>query len=556
MTPDPADQVDRIELIGAPRAVLVDDEALGAASSPLGSRVRALLLALGIEVVPVVDHVATLRSPTVAVLGRDHPPVPSCHAWYVGAGKTPAWMHPTAGARPRTTAHVLSLLGTGFAQERAGAAFRAAGAGAAVPASTAYDGAAILRGITTAVAAQPSSPHRPQPPSQLATGSVADLLRRSAAALERCCAPNGAIAAAPAAAGGPGYWFFWQRDAAHAAVALHALARFGPDDVVRRRAARCVERYVDFVAGLGPALARTATGIAASRCTMAGEPVGHYGDPQHDGPAATALALLTVVDDPRSALDLARPFLDHLRGTGRGYDLWELTQGRSFHALNLSRRALRRAAAVAALVADPAAADFRRDGLLQSAQLDEFRDGARGGLVHSRQSQPAWFEATSRLDMSAIGSVLLCYDVSDDVLNVDDPDVAATLRQLATHFGERWPVNSAWRSGGHLGGGIGRFPEDCNDGLGSTGGNPWPVTTLWAAQYHLRRVERAAHLGVVGERATDLALAEGYLSFVLAHCDPDAMSEQIDGLTGLPRGAGPLAWAHAELVMTLVTRAR
>lgn len=106
MTSDPADQVARIELLGAPRAVLVDDTALGAASSPIGARVRRLLLALELEVVPVVDHDATLRSPTVAILGRDHPPVPSCYAWFVGAGTTPTWMHPTAGRGPRTTAQV------------------------------------------------------------------------------------------------------------------------------------------------------------------------------------------------------------------------------------------------------------------------------------------------------------------------------------------------------------------------------------------------------------------------------------------------------------------
>ncbi len=180
--------------------------------------------------------------------------------------------------------------------------------------------------------------------------------------------------------------------------------------------------------------------------------------------------------------------------------------------------------------------------------------------------------------MSVVGSVLLGYDVTDDAFNVDDPDMVATVGALEDHFATRWPVNAAWQQAGQVGGGIGRFPEDCNDGIGSTGGNPWPVTTLWAAQYHLRRAQRSAYLasgarpglaGLARSRAGltglarsqpgdpagsahQIARALGYLSFVIAHTDAAAISEQIDGTTGRSRGARPLAWAHAELVTTLL----
>ena len=560
---DLAGEVARIDLLGGPQAILVDPEAIGADGTPVGNQVRRLLTALGLEVVPIGAHKLMLTGITVAIFGRSHPLVTGCYAWYVGQGAGPRWMHPTAGDGPRTAVAILSFLGTGFAQERAGAAFRAAGAGRRLPRSSPYDAAAILGGITEAVAPR-SAVSRGAPVSSppIDEWTRRQLLRQAFVALDRCCAANGAIAAAPPMAQrqGPDYWFFWQRDAAHAAFALQSLAILGPDGDVRGGARTRLDGYVAFIAELGPALARHPAGIAAGRCTMAGTPVGGYGDPQHDGPAATALAVLSVVENPRSALAVAKPFLDHLltlEPHHAGFDLWELTVGTSFHAVNLARRALRRAADVGTVAEDADATSYRAAAERLAFQLNAFRDPGLGGLVHTQGPQPPWFGATTRLDMSVIGSTLLGYDVTDDVLNVDDRDMAATMRRLEDHFATRWGVNAAWQLAGRVGGGIGRFPEDCNDGIGSTRGSPWPVTTLWAAQYHLRRAQRCAHLASTDPAYQDREIANGlaYLDFVLAHVDVTAISEQIDGVTGRARGASSLAWAHAELVTTLLARA-
>ncbi len=126
---------------------------------------------------------------------------------------------------------------------------------------------------------------------------------------------------------------------------------------------------------------------------------------------------------------------------------------------------------------------------------------------------PPWFKQTTRLDASVLGSALLAFDGGSEIdhpcLDADEvrrPGGALRLKQV--------PVNLAWRRGGNAGAGIGRFPEDANDGFGSTGGNPWPVTTLWMAQYH-------GHRG-------NWEQAEGYLRFVTTHVEADAISEQID----------------------------
>lgn len=494
-----SDNVADIALIGAPRAVAIDAAALGEPHSADQALVRRLLAALELPVIFDDGHNRTITPDTVGIFGSSRAPEPGCYAWWVGAGTPPPPLHRTDGGGPRTTARILRLLGTGFAQERAGAAFRAAGAGLPAPASAPYPAAEILDGITRAFVPGINAARQFDMPS---SGDIDALIDASMSALDTCCAPNGAIAAAPRSAPGePDYWFFWQRDAAHVAVALHELSRHGSNAPIRLRAQDRAEAYLGFVARLGRTLGQDA--IAASRCSMEGTPIGGYGDPQPDGPAATAIAIRTIAADQKRAKDAAAPYLEYLgRGQERGFDLWELTWGRSFHAANLARRALDKGA----------------------EELDAFRHAGR--FLHVLEPQPPWFSKTSRLDMSVLGSVLFAWDSSDGFF--DDPALVETLNAFPDAPG------------------VGRFPEDCNDGLGSAGGNPWPVTTLWAAQFHLRKARRHPHDARHRRRALR------HLGFVLANVDPAHIAEQIDAVTGAPRGARPLAWAHAELIITLL----
>ena len=446
-----------IRLVGAPTHVLVDTHAVDA-------EVERQLVRLGLPVVRLGDHGPTLGGACVAIFGRDHPVVPECWAWFVGPGPTPAWMRATDGLGPPTAAKVLARLATAFEQERAGFAFRAAGAGLPQPAQGVLD-PQLLEGVSRAVAPL-------VPATEL-------LLRQSFEAIERCCADSGAITAAPRGAPGePDYWFTWQRDAAAVGFALQALAERGPDDL-RHRARRRLAAYVAFVEGFEGDL-------SASRRTVSGQVVGGYGDPQHDGPAATALLLYAVA--PAAAGRFVQHLLDV--GDGPGYDLWELNHGRAFHASNLRRRAL-----------------------------------VRAGIACKVGSPPT--------DASVVGSTVLGFERERD-----DLDAPARVVGPLEEAAQRWPVNARWRMHHQHGAGIGRFPDDANDGLRSSGGGPWPVCTLWTAQYY---------------RAVGLhEKADGLLAFVLAHVDPSSITEQLHPVTGQPRGANGLAWAHAELITTLL----
>lgn len=89
-------------------------------------------------------------------------------------------------------------------------------------------------------------------------------------------------------------------------------------------------------------------------------------------------------------------------------------------------------------------------------------------------------------------------------------------------------------------GGTVRFEYDSYFRADQNGlGNPWPVATMWMAQYYIRTQQ--------------LDLAKKYLEWVVARASHSGMlSEQVDPQTGYAVSVSPLVWSHAELVNTLL----
>jgi oligosaccharide amylase len=74
-------------------------------------------------------------------------------------------------------------------------------------------------------------------------------------------------------------------------------------------------------------------------------------------------------------------------------------------------------------------------------------------------------------------------------------------------------------------------------------GNPWIITTLWVAQYHIAKAQNIEDMGRARELVywcIDRALPSGVLA------------EQFDPYNGEPLSARPLTWSHAEFVTTVV----
>ena len=92
-------------------------------------------------------------------------------------------------------------------------------------------------------------------------------------------------------------------------------------------------------------------------------------------------------------------------------------------------------------------------------------------------------------------------------------------------------------------GGIARYENDeyCRVSTGVTG-NPWFVSTIWLARWHIARATSIEELNEgleILEWAADHSLASGMLS------------EQLDPYTGVPVSASPLIWSHAEFIMAV-----
>jgi hypothetical protein len=576
-------RVSAIRLWGAPRTLIVGEWALhspeGDVSAGVLGKIQVLARDEGMRVVVLSAHADALdadlsgiphleivpspegleiEGPAMGIVEKPYSLPPNVCAWYVGSGAPPPAFHASRRLSGAGANEILSLYGTALVQERAGIAFRAAGAGRRIPSEADFD-PAILDGIARAVAL---------PAHRVAHGRDApiDLERETdriiTAALPAILAsqdPGGAVAAAPPPKGpnDPNYWFFWQRDAGQVVIALSHLGRRSTEPATRRAAQDFVARYLDFVERLPHGAGIADLGV--SRFEMDGRPIQSYGNPQKDGPAQTVLAVTAALGDGKRAHRITAPYLDYLDRfiSGPSFDPWEFAVGTIFYDDNLARRALQAGARLAQGQGDRTASE-RYAGAVE--RLDQSLSTVAGaGYTRAGHDylQP-FLNTISNLDIAVPGSVLTAYDVKDPTLNVEHPLIAGTMHALERVYADRWPVNAAWQAAGNAGMGMGRFPEDANDGMGSTGGNPWTFATLWAAQYYLRLIERHRFLqspDPKGDREWELLeRADGYLQFVLAHLSPASLTEQIDGETGKPRGAPKLAWAQASLIDTLLLR--
>ncbi len=216
-------------------------------------------------------------------------------------------------------------------------------------------------------------------------------------------------------------------------------------------------------------------------------------------------------------------------------DLWEEREG--VHAFTVATvwRALTDAAYFADLFAEPEVADGYRlaaDQVCAGAERYLY-DAAAGRFVRS-----ARFEGDAPVPRQepTLDASLWAFAYFG-MFSPDDPRVAATMRAVES---------TLMVPGEHPG--LARFEGDTYQlrqtamDLGVVG-NPWPLCTLWLAQYHLLAARDRADLEYplrLIEQAAAAALASGVLP------------EQIDPASGEPAGATPLTWAHGTFVLAVL----
>jgi glucoamylase len=341
-----------------------------------------------------------------------------------------------------------------------------------------------------------------------ATAAERDAAARSLLSLRLLVRPGGAALAAETP-----YWaFVWPRDASFTAAALAVTGH-------RREAAA----VVSFLAG-----AQRADGTWPARSHPDGRPV----------------------DDGRPAqLDATGwvPWAAWL-ATGQGQDrdlatrLWPAVRAAADHA----------AAALGPDGLPPAGPDYweRREraptlgtaaallvGLRAASRLaGRLAEPADAGGREAADRQRAWREAAGRLGRAVAGR--FGPGGYQRHPGGGGPDAAVTW--LGPPFGPADPaveraVRTSWRRLAVAGGAVPGRPW--------LGGDPWTPAT--------------ASFALAAMAAGDRAAADARLAWLLAHRTTlGAFPERVGRNNGAPRSVAPLAWTHALVLLTLVSRDR
>jgi oligosaccharide amylase len=123
-----------------------------------------------------------------------------------------------------------------------------------------------------------------------------------------------------------------------------------------------------------------------------------------------------------------------------------------------------------------------------------------------------------------------------NAFDVRDPRVVATMDAVATTLWVNTPV-----------GGLARYENDTYHRVSSdqrsVPGNPWFVSTIWLADYHIAK----------GSTVEDLKAALPIFEWTAAHAlESGVLAEQVDPYSNRPLSVSPLTWSHATFVLTLM----
>jgi GH15 family glucan-1,4-alpha-glucosidase len=211
------------------------------------------------------------------------------------------------------------------------------------------------------------------------------------------------------------------------------------------------------------------------------------------------------------------------------YDLWEERYG--IHTFTVC-------AVYGGLVAAANFAEsFGEQGLATKYKTaaDQVREAALQ-LLYSRSANRfarSLDADTGQLDLTVDASLAGIF--SFGVLPPEDAMVVSTMRAIEERLAVRTDV-----------GGIARYEKDrfccVTDDFGRVPGNPWIVCTLWLAQYKIA----AAHTTAQLEPAAKI------LKWVVRQAHPTGvLPEQLHPFENRSISVCPLAWSHAEFVITV-----
>ena len=376
--------------------------------------------------------------------------------------------------------------------------------------------------------------------------------------------PSGAVLASPSRSD-PNYYYHWSRDAALTMKVLADLAfdsKTRPE--LRARFLKQLDAWIRWESGLQQQ--NKLTGLGEPRYNLDGTTnLDPWGRPQNDGPALRAITAIRIAEawmnegrfqEVQSRLysavlpanTLIKRDLEYVAHHWRepSFDLWEEELAFHFYTLVAQKTALNKGAILARTLNDPGAAEFYQAQAQEIEQfLAQFYDASTGTIRYAIQKVSGLPHKTQSLDIAVILSAI---ETFDGTFQMTPTPVIATLRGLIQEFLARYPINqnspSNDASKGALGPALGRYPEDIYDGAGFSGGNPWFLATLAAAELYCDLAKTGVY-----SKALARSLALPQFNRVLRHLNSAGdMNEQFNRTTGYEQGARHLTWSYAAYI--------
>lgn len=165
---------------------------------------------------------------------------------------------------------------------------------------------------------------------------------------------------------------------------------------------------------------------------------------------------------------------------------------------------------------------------IKTAMLEHLYDPDQKYFYKSVYKNGTTYEIDRTFDMSSIYAL---YEF--DILEITDERLVSSIEKVHNELTCKTEI-----------GGVARYVDDYYFRVSyDVPGNPWIITTLWLAQYYIRKAKTEADFEPAIKLlhwAKDRALKSGVLS------------EQMNPYTGEQLSASPLVWSHAEFVSTVI----
>ncbi|ANZ77274.1 BA75_04746T0 [Komagataella pastoris] len=440
----------------------------------------------------------------------------------------------------------------------------------------------------------------------------------------------GCIIASPSKSS-PNYFYQWVRDSA---ITINTVIEYLYDDNIdesidKSELLEAIDGYINNIHHLQRQDNRSGkfkdgyASLGEPKFMVNGDPFNDsWGRPQRDGPGLRALSVANYIDlldklgiqkdSERLSFiynEVLKPDLTYvtLYWDHDGFDLWEETSGLHFFTSLTQLKALRRGIELALRFED-----YEFHGELKNAytQLRNFIVGRDSGFQDPRFphiiEHPNLLDAPAHirrngLDIATIIAALRSHDVDDagDMNNipfgVDNARVLNTLTYLVNDMKFRYPLNQGRIAPGlAIGMALGRYPEDTYNGVGTSEGNPWFISTSSAGeliykllylQYKYQQdfvidssnrefyemfldlpkdsasgIQIRIPFGSDTYRALSASLiqyADSFLDVIREHVDNEGqMSEQFNRYNGYMQGAEKLTWSFGSVWSCLRWRNR